>query len=78
MVTEAREIELTDKAIEALEAAGVPTMPRDEASTFLTIVMTTAFSLLRTVESDKYLRGWLAGARDDLDKPPAFEIRKPS
>ena len=78
MVTEARENELMDKAVDLLEAAGVPTMAREEASTFLTGVMTTAFMLLRTTESDEYLRGWLAGARADLDKPAAVLIRKPS
>lgn len=78
MVTEARENELMDRAVDLMEAAGVPTMPREEANAFLTGVMTTAFMLLRTVASDEYLRGWLEGARDDLDKPPAVLIRKPS
>jgi hypothetical protein len=78
MVTEARENELLDKAVDLLEAAGVPTMPREEACAFLTGVMTTAFLLLRTVEGDDYLRSWLEGASGDLHKPPTIEIRKPS
>ncbi|WP_213761753.1 hypothetical protein [Caballeronia sp. dw_19] len=78
MVTEARENELMDKAVDLLEAAGVPTMAREEASAFLTGVMTTAFMLLRTVAGDEYLRGWLAGASGDLCKPAVVEIRKPS
>lgn len=78
MLTEARENELMDKAVDLLEAAGVPTMPREEACSFLTGVMTTAFMLLRTVAGDEYLRGWLAGASGDLYTPPVVNIRKPS
>lgn len=78
MVTDARECELMDKATKALETAGIPTMPRDEASVFLTSVITLAFTLLRTFENDEYMRGWVDSALDDLQKPPAVEIRRPS
>lgn len=78
MVTDAREQELMNKVVQALEAAGVPTMSRDEAGAYLTSVMTSAYALLRTVESDEYVRGWLESAHDDLVNPPTFEIRKPS
>jgi hypothetical protein len=78
MISEAREQELMNKAVQALEAAGVPTMPRDEAGAYLTSVMTSAYALLRSDEGDEYVRGWLQSAHDDLINPPAFEIRKPS
>lgn len=78
MVSEAKEQELMNKAVQALEVAGVPTMPRDEAAAYLTGVMTSAYALLRTVAGDAYIRGWLDSALDDLANPPVVEIRKPS
>ena len=78
MVTEAREQELMNKAVQALEAGGIATMPRAEASAYLTGVMTLAFELLRDVETEKYIRGWLDSAIADLAKRPTFHIRRPS
>jgi len=78
MLTPAREEELMAKALQAFEGAGIATMPRGEASAYLTGVMTLAFELLRDVETEKYIRGWLDSAIADLAKRPTFHIRRPS
>lgn len=78
MVTEAREQELMNKAVQAIEAAGIATMTRAEASAYLTSVMTLAYELLRDVETEKYVRGWPDSAIVDLSKRPIFHIRRPS
>lgn len=77
-LTEQEEEVLTRKALEAFGAAGIATMTKQQASVYLGAAMHAAFSLLRTVEDDAFLLGWLAEARADLNKPPAFVLRRPS
>jgi hypothetical protein len=78
MLTPAREEELMAKALHAFEGAGIATMSRADASAYLTGVMTLAYELLRDVETEKYIRGWLDSAIADLAKRPTFHIRRPS
>lgn len=78
MLTAAREQELMKKALHAFEGAGIATMTRAEASAYLTSVMHSAYALLRTVEDDSFVRGWLDAAIADLANPAPVRIRRPS
>jgi hypothetical protein len=77
-LTEQAEEAMTNKALDAFSAAGIATMTKRQASVYLTAAMQAAFSLLRTVEGDEFLQGWLASAVADLDIPPTFALRRPS
>jgi hypothetical protein len=78
MLTEARQERLMADAFDLLERGGIATMEREEASIYLGSVMQLAFELLRTVEDDEFMRGWLDSARDSLSAPPAVQLRMPS
>jgi hypothetical protein len=69
MLTPAREQELMPKAIQAFECADIATMTKAEASAYLTSVMHSAYSLLRTLEDDHHLRGRLDAAITGLANP---------
>lgn len=48
-----------------------------QRSDALSGVMIVAYQLLRAVEGDKFVTGWLESALQDVaNNPPAFEIRR--
>ncbi|WP_109479142.1 hypothetical protein [Paraburkholderia sp. C35] len=75
-LSEAEETRIANLAIEAVTKSGVATMTREQKTAYLTMIGQAAHQLLRSVEGDAYVRGWLDASIVDLKRAPFLTFRK--
>lgn len=74
-----REKEMVERAMSIIGSSGFAVMSRKEQSQFLSAVLLVAYDLMRTIEDDGFVRGWLEMALADLPtSQPALNVRRPS
>ena len=68
---------ISKAALDAVMALMNQYQGKRQRSDALSGVMIVAYQLLRAVEGDKFVTGWLESALKDVaNNPPAFEIRR--
>jgi hypothetical protein len=64
------------EAIEAVQR--VMEMAPEARRNYLEMLGHVSVCFMRALHGSEYARGWLDSAIADLDRPPMFELRKPS
>lgn len=71
--------EMVDRAMSAIGSSGFAVMTKKQQSAFLSGMLLVSYDLLRTIEDDNFVRGWLEAALAGLpEEGPILQVRKPS
>lgn len=66
---------MVSEALKAMEI--IPRLKRHERGPYLSALLLASYKLLRTVEGDEFVRGWLESALEEVNTtPPDVAIRK--
>ncbi|PRZ51179.1 hypothetical protein BX589_12020 [Paraburkholderia fungorum] len=71
-MTEADEKRVATLAMKVLQGDEIAALPGELKTYFLSQMMLVAFELLRMVEGDEFVRGWLDEATASLNDPLVF------
>lgn len=77
MPTKNPEIDQMRQVLDQMGAAGIATMSREAQTDYLSAMMLCAYKLLRTVQDDGFVRGFLESSLKDLETPADAFIRRP-
>jgi hypothetical protein len=69
---------IMSKVLDTLQNQGIATMNSRDRSEYLSAVMQVSYQLMRSVEGDSFVRGFLESALTELDTPAVIAFRKPS
>lgn len=67
------ETEITDRALDALGKLLAQMATPREKSDAISLILIAGYNMLRSIEGDEFVRGWLESALADVKNcPPAF------
>lgn len=72
------EEKIMSKVLDTFQNQGIATMSHAERASYLSAIMQTSYQLMRSVEGDEFVRGFLESALEDLATPAPVVLRKPS
>ncbi len=71
--------EMVDRAMSVIGSSGFAVMTKQQQSAFLSGMLLVSYDLLRSIEDDNFVRGWLEAALAGLpEEGPFLQVRKPS
>jgi len=71
--------EMVDRAMSVIGSSGFAVMTKQQQSAFLSGMLLVSYDLLRSIEDDNFVRGWLEAALAGLPEEGLFlQVRKPS
>jgi hypothetical protein len=72
------EDKIMTKVLDTLHHQGIASMSHAERAAYLSAVMHVSYQLMRSVEGDEFVRGFLESALADLNRPAPIGLRLPS
>lgn len=73
-----KEAEIARLSVEAMQGLLAKMPSREDKSEALSYLLMGSYKLLRTVESDEFVRGWLESALDEVrNNPPDVVLAVP-